>query len=108
MGGQKGLIFGEEADYGIHYVQDQVGPGSNQPGAANSLGLHRVFRLPDPGGVQEPDRYAVQIQGGLNIVPCSAMDFGDYGPLFPQQAIEQGRLACIGTARGSDAGAILE
>lgn len=55
-----------------------------------------------PGGVDEAEQNAVDIERLFDRVACGACDVGYQGPLFAQQTVQKGAFADVGFSDNSD------
>ena len=76
----------------------QTGRPQGLPAALHAQLLHNVLRVPDAGGVDEPQQHAAAEDGLLHCVPGGAGNVGDDGPVIARQGVQQGGLARVGPA----------
>ena len=78
--------------------QHQVGRGEIAPAHLHAEPVDPVGRVPEPGGVHQPDRPAEEIGVRLDRIARRAGDLGDQCAVGAEQRIEQRRLAGVGPA----------
>ena len=61
-----------------------------------------VGGIVQPGGVDEAEQNAVDIERLFDRVACGACDVGYQGPLFAQQTVQKGAFADVGFSDNSD------
>ena len=82
---------------GIHDVQDQLRLRGRLATPSDSFPFHRIFGFPKAGCVHQDQRNAPNLGHFLQGVPGCARHRRDDRSLMSQQAIEQRRLARIGS-----------
>ncbi len=72
------------------------------PGPLHAQEFHLVLGFSEPGGVIKDD--GNPFDHGLfgDDIPCGSRDFGDDGPVFADQAIEEGGLPGVWRAKDGD------
>ena len=82
---------------GVHDVQDQLRLRGRLTTPSDPLPFHRIFGFPKAGRIYQDQRYAPNLGHFLQGVPGCACHRRDDRSLMAQQAIEQRRLARIGS-----------
>ena len=82
----------------IKQQQHQIGTGQGIAAARNPQLLHGIPGGPDPCGVKQGDRNAIQHDLTFQQISCGAWQVGHDRPLPATQQVEQGAFAHVGPA----------
>ena len=93
---------------GVDEPDDDGGLVEFLEGALDAHALDGVVGLADAGGVDEAEGDALQHDGVFDDVAGGAVDVGDEGAVFLDEAVEQGRFAGVGLADDGGGDAVFD
>lgn len=93
---------------GVDEPDDDGGLVEFLEGTLDAHALDGVVGLADAGGVDEAEGDALQHDGVFDDVAGGAMDVGDEGAVFLDEAVEQGRFAGVGLADDGGGDAVFD
>ena len=91
-------MLGARIDHGVHEEQHAVRLRHRRARAAHALGLDRITAGAEPGGIEQQERYALELDALAQHVAGGAGDFRDDGGVVAREPVEQRGLAGVGRA----------